>query len=92
MSHYCRRCFHLAFRMTSVKRETREQTRFTMGIEWYTYDHDYIIIVGIFDMSFCICSEPPCAILVTKLIFKKIVNCGGAYRDCIKRNGDKTWM
>ena len=22
----------------------------------------------------------------------KIVNCGGAYRDCIKRNGDKTWM
>ena len=22
----------------------------------------------------------------------KIVNCGGAYRDCIKRNGDRTWM
>ena len=20
------------------------------------------------------------------------VNCGGAYRDCIKRNGDKTWV
>jgi len=22
----------------------------------------------------------------------KIVNYGGEYRDCIKRNGDKTWM